>query len=157
MEKPITALKNKLLPANTHLNSVVGFVANFKKDENNMVFKLKVFELNGVKKKRNKGARCYGKSTEMLMEILGEPMYKTYLDLIHQKYKYIIDEKKKNRLLHNANDNVVPDELEAINQIHACVIQEMFLRTYNLQRKGGRSWFVTPEEAVMIDIENLSY
>ena len=157
LEKPITALKNKLLPANTHLNSVVGFVANFKKDENNMVFKLKVFELNGVKKKRNKGARCYGKSTEMLMEILGEPMYKTYLDLIHQKYKYIIDEKKKNRLLHNATDNVVPDELEAINQIHACVIQEMFLRTYNLQRKGGRSWFVTPEEAVMIDIENLSY
>jgi len=157
LEKPIAALKNQFLPANTKLNSVVGFMANFKKEENNIVFKLKVFELNGVKKKRNKGARCYGKSTEMLQEILGEDMYKAYLALIQTKYKDIIVEKKKNRQLHNVPESDVPDELEAINHTHACVIQEMFLRTYNLQRKGGRSWFVTPEEALLIDIENLSY
>jgi len=157
LEKPIAALKNQFLPAKTKLNSVVGFMANFKKEENNIVFKLKVFELNGVKKKRNKGARCYGKSTEMLLEILGEDMYKAYLALIQTKYKEIIEEKKKNRQLHNVEESAAPDELEAINHTHACVIQEMFLRTYNLQRKGDRTWFVTPEEALLIDIENLSY
>ena len=157
LEKPIATLKNQFLPANTKLNSVVGFMANFKKEENNIVFKLKAFELNGVKKKRNKGARCYGKSTEMLLEILGEEMYKAYLALIQTKYKEIIEEKKKNRQLHNVAESAVPDELEAINHTHACVIQEMFLRTYNLQKKGDRSWFVTPEEALLIDIENLSY
>jgi hypothetical protein len=157
LEKPIAALKNQFLPANTKLNSVVGFMANFKKEENNIVFKLKAFQLNGVKKKRNKGARCYGKSTEMLLEILGEEMYKAYLALIQTKYKEIIEEKKKNRQLHNVAESAVPDELEAINHTHACVIQEMFLRTYNLQKKGDRSWFVTPEEALLIDIENLSY
>jgi hypothetical protein len=157
LEKPIDALKNKLLPAQTKLNSVVGFMANFKKEENNIVFKLKVFELNGVKKKRNKGARCYGKSTEMLTEIMGPETYANYLTLIHEKYKEIIEEKKKNRQLHNVEESAVPDELEAINHTHACVIQEMFLRTYNVQQKGGRSWFVTPEEALLIDIENLSH
>ena len=157
LEKPIAALKNQFLPAKTKLNSVVGFMANFKKEENNIVFKLKAFELNGVKKKRNKGARCYGKSTEMLLEILGEDMYKAYLALIQTKYKEIIEEKKKNRQLHNVAESAVPDELEAINHTHACVIQEMFLRTYNLERKGDRVWFLTPEEALLIDIENLSY
>lgn len=157
LEKPITALKNQFLPAKTKLNSVVGFMANFKKEENNIVFKLKVFELNGIKKKRNKGARCYGKSTEMLTEILGLEMYKAYLALIQTKYKDIIEEKKKNRILHNVEESAEPDVLEAINHTHACVVQEMFLRTYNLQRKGDRIWFVTPDEALLIDIENLSY
>ena len=157
LEKPITALKNTFLPASAKLNSVVGFMATFKKEENNIVFKLKAFQLNGVKKKRNKGARCYGKSTEMMTEILGPAMYRAYLDLIQIKYKEIIDEKKKNRILHKVEESEVPDELEAINHTHACVIQEMFLRTYNLQRKGDRTWFVTPEEALLIDIENLSY
>jgi hypothetical protein len=157
LEKPILAWKNQFLPANTKLNSVVGFMANFKKEENNIVFKIKVFELNGIKKKRNKGARCYGKSTEMLTEILGPAMYTAYLALIHTKYKEIIEEKKKNRVLHKVEENAVPDDLEAINHTHACVIQEMFLRTYNLQRKGDRIWFITPEEALLIDIENLSY
>jgi hypothetical protein len=157
LAKPIAALKTQFLPAKTKLNSVVGFMANFKKEENNIVFKLKVFELNGVKKKRNKGARCYGKSTEMLLEILGEDMYKAYLALIQTKYKEIIEEKKKNRQLHNVVESAAPDELEAINHTHACVIQEMFLRTYNLDRKGDRVWFLTPEEALLIDIENLSY
>jgi hypothetical protein len=157
LEKAIAALKNQFLPAKTKLNSVVGFMANFKKEENNIVFKLKVFELNGIKKKRNKGARCYGKSTEMLTEILGLEMYKAYLTLIQTKYKDIIEEKKKNRILHNVEESAEPDVLEAINHTHACVIQEMFLRTYNLQRKGDRIWFVTPEEALLIDIENLSY
>ena len=153
LEGQITERKNQLLPVKDKLHSVVGFMMNFKKEENNIVFKLKVFKLKGVIKKRNKGARCYGKSIEMMSEIMGEETLQLYLDLIHEKYKDIIDEKKKNRLL-NKTDTGVPDELEAINHIHACVVQEMFLRTYNTENKNGRHWFLTPEEAVLIDLEN---
>jgi hypothetical protein len=156
LEQPLATLKNKLIPAKQKLHSIVGFMSNFKKEENNIVFKLKVFTLKGVIKKRNKGARCYGKSIEMMEEIMGTETLRAYLDLIQTKYKDIIEEKKKNRMLNNTDEGVV-DELEAITQIHACVIQEMFLRYYNIQQKDGRSWFLSPEEAVLIDIENLSY
>jgi len=156
LEQPIATLKNKLVPAKEKLHSIVGFMSNFKKEENNIVFKLKVFTLKGVVKKRNKGARCYGKSIEMMEEIMGPENLRAYLDLIKIKYKDIIEEKKKNRAL-NKTEEGVPDELEAITQIHACVIQEMFLRYYNIQKKDGRNWFLSPEEAVLIDVENLSY
>jgi hypothetical protein len=156
LEQPIAALKNKLVPAKEKLHSIVGFMSNFKKEENNIVFKLKVFTLKGIVKKRNKGARCYGKSVEMMEEIMGTETLRAYLDLIKVKYKDIIDEKKKNRGLNKTEDGI-PDELEAITQIHACVIQEMFLRYYNIQKKDGRYWFLSPEEAVLIDIENMSY
>jgi len=153
LERPIAALKNTFLPAKTKLSSVVGFVSNFKKEVNNIVFKMKVFTLKGIVKKRNKGARCYGKSLEMMEEIMGEETLRAYLDLIHIKYKDIIDEKKKNRILNKTEEGTV-DELESINHMHACVVQEMFLRTYNIQEKNGKRWFLTPEEAVLVDIEN---
>jgi len=156
LEQPITAWKNKLIPAKEKLHSIVGFMSNFKKEESNIVFKVKVFTLKGIVKKRNKGARCYGKSVETMEEIMGPETLRTYLDLIKVKYKDIIEEKKKNRGL-NKTEEGVPDELEAITQIHACVIQEMFLRYYNIQNKDSRHWFLSPEEAVLIDIENLSY
>jgi hypothetical protein len=156
LEQPIAVLKNKLLPAKEKLHSIVGFMSNFKKEENNIVFKIKVFTLKGIVKKRNKGARCYGKSIETMEEIMGTETSRTYLDLIKVKYKDIIEEKKKNRVL-NKTEEGVPDELEAITQIHACVIQEMFLRYYNIQEKDGKHWFLSPEEAVLIDIENVSY
>ena len=156
LEQPIATLKNKLVPAKEKLHSIVGFMSNFKKEENNIVFKLKVFTLKGVVKKRNKGARCYGKSIETMEEIMGPENLRAYLDLIKIKYKDIIEEKKKNRAL-NKTEEGVPDELEAITQIHACVIQEMFLRYYNIQKKDGRNWFLSPEEAVLIDVENLYY
>ena len=156
LEQPIAALKSKLIPAKEKLHSIVGFMSNFKKEENNIVFKVKVFTLKGVVKKRNKGARCYGKSVETMEEIMGTETLRAYLDLIKVKYNDIIEEKKKNRGL-NKTDDGIPDELEAITQIHACVIQEMFLRYYNIQKKDGRHWFLSPEEAVLIDIENMSY
>ena len=160
LEKQILSLKDKYLPPETKLSNVVGFMANFKKEENNIVFKVKVFELNGIKKKRNKGARCYGKSVEMLQAIMGKEIYNAYLALIQVKYKELIEEKKKNRALNRPGVERAEDEqeeLEAINHTHACVIQEMYLRAYNIQKKGDRSWFLTPEEALLIDIENLSH
>ena len=91
----------------------------------------------------------------MMNEILGPDIYKLYLDLIHFKYKDIIEEKRINREINNDMDSV-PNELESINHTHACVIQEMFLRVYNIERKDGRAWFLSPEEALLVDIENLS-
>jgi len=154
LEKQIQALKGKFIPTREKLNNIVGFMANYRK-EDSIIFKLKVFTLNGEVKKRNKGARCYGKSIEMMTDILGPEMYKLYLDLIHLKYKDIIEEKRINRQINNDLDSA-PNELEAINHTHACVIQEMFLRVYNIERKDGKSWFLSPEEALLIDIENLS-
>jgi hypothetical protein len=156
LEAPLMTLRNTFLPVKQKLHNIIGFMANFKKEENNIVFKLKVFALKGVVKKRNKGARCYGKSIEMMEEIMGPDMLRLYLDVIKRKYKDIIEEKKKNRLLNNTDDGP-PDDLEAINHIHACVIQEMFLRVYNLQQKNGRQWFLSPEEAVLIDVENTTF
>ena len=151
----IEELKNRFLPVAGKLNNVVGFMSIFKKDANNIVFKTKVFKMNGVVKKRNKGTRCYGKSIEMMKEIMSDDIYIEYLDFIHEKYKDIIEEKQKNREL-NDNADAIPDELEAINQTHACVVQEMFLRFYNVENKEKKQWFLTPEEAILIDIENLS-
>jgi hypothetical protein len=156
LEKQIEALKTTFLPAKNKLHSVVGFMTFFKKEVDNIVFKLKVFKLNGVVKKRNKGARCYGKSIEMMTEIMGIGLVRSYIDLIQYKYKDIIEEKKKNRLLNTGSDEGIPDDLEAINHSHACVIQEMFLRVYNIMKKNDVIWFLSPEEAMLIDIENLS-
>ena len=155
LEKEIAILKDNFLPVTDKLNNIVGFMSNFKKEDKNIVFKLKVFKLNGVIKRRNKGSRCYGKSIELMTEILGKDIYTLYLDLIQVKYKDIIEEKKLNRELNNDFD-VIPNELDAINHIHACVIQEMFLRVYNREKKDGKVWFLTPEESLLVDIENLS-
>jgi hypothetical protein len=156
LETPIATLKSMYLPPKAKLGSVVGFVSNFKKEENNIVFKMKVFTLKGIVKKRNKGARCYGKSLEMMEEIMGEETLRAYLDLIHIKYKDIIEEKKKNRILNKTEQGVI-DELESINHMHACVVQEMFLRTYNILEKNSKKWFLTPEEALLVDIENATF
>ena len=79
-----------------------------------------------------------------------------YLALIQDKYKDIIEEKRANREINNVIKET-PDELEAINHVHACVIQEMFLRVYNIQKKDKKRWFLTPEEALLVDLENTTF
>ena len=90
------------------------------------------------------------------MTAIGLPLIQLYLALIQDKYKDIIEEKRLNRELHNVVKDT-PDELEAINHVHACVIQEMFLRVYNIQKREGRRWFLTPEEALLVDLENSTH
>jgi hypothetical protein len=33
----------------------------------------------------------------------------------------------------------------------------MFLRTYNILEKNSKKWFLTPEEALLVDIENATF
>lgn len=104
-----------------NLNTIVGFMSNFKNEY--MIFKVK--QLN---KKRNKGARCdqSGKADTIKL-----------LNLITGENKYNSINTKK------------------INQKQLCILQEFLLRIYDYENKNNKRWFISPSEAILIDIEKL--
>ena len=65
---------NKIVPTLSKLNNLIGFIANFKK-EDYLVFKIK-----NIKKKRHKGARCDQSSKKELLHQMNE--------LVDEKNKY---------------------------------------------------------------------
>jgi hypothetical protein len=80
-------------------------------------------------KKRNKGARCdqTGKSDAI-----------NILNLIIGENLYTAANTKR------------------FNQNLVCILQEIYLRIYDLERRNGLRWFLYPGEALLNDIERLS-
>jgi len=102
-----------------------------------------------------------------LKELMGPEKYESYLEILK---KLPIDKVSLYKLSAEALQLLTdadtfkkyieittkpPDDLEAITHIHACVIQEMFLRVYDSLKMNGKRWFLTPEEAILMDIEHL--
>jgi hypothetical protein len=56
--------------------------------------------------------------------------------------KYTSETTKK---IVDENKNVIQ---EAISQIELCIIEEFYMRYYNLKQHNGRIWFFTPELAL---------
>ena len=88
-----------------------------------------IFKVKQLDKKRNKGARCdqTGKSDAV--------------NLLNQ----IIGEN-----IYNA------DNTKRFNQNLICIMQELYLRIYDLEEKNGKRWFLYPGEAMINNIEKIS-
>ena len=104
----------------SHLNNVIGFMGNFKKEE------YVVFKLKNTLNERDIGLRCDQLSSktrgfEMLNTILGKQTYtKENMD--------------------------IPLKL-------ICIIQELYLRLFERDRKNKKRWFLNPAESVLTNID----
>jgi hypothetical protein len=120
LEHHIVKIKNDLLPVKTKLNSLVGFMINFKKEF--MVFKVK--DLTGVR--ASKALRVDQAGKNITIKILND---------IFKKEVYTTDVK--------------------INQKQICIMIEFYLRLFEKNDKDNKSWFLTPTEAILVNIEKL--
>ena len=120
LENDIVKIKNNLLPLKTKLNSLVGFMINFKKEF--MVFKVK--DLTGVRASKALRVDQAGKNItiKILNDILKNEMYTTDVK---------------------------------INQKQICIMIEFYLRLFEKDYKDNKSWFLTPTEAILVNIEKL--
>jgi hypothetical protein len=116
--------KTQFLPAAEKMNSLVGFISIFKKEEGHTVFKVK-----DLTKKRNKGARCDQSGKEEALNYLNS--------IIAPEHKHYTAKEK------------------IINRKQVCVMQEMFLRMYNAEKKNGKVWFLSTVLSNLLSIEKL--
>ena len=111
----------------TEYNRYIGFIG-YKKNNSALVFKTKDMD-----SKRDTGATCEEsgkeKTIQKLNSILGEEKYTS----------------KNTKLEKDTNGNVIRD---AIGQTELCIFQEFILRYYDIIKKGGKRWFLTPEMAI---------
>jgi hypothetical protein len=111
----------------TEYNRHIGFIG-YKKNNSALVFKTKDMD-----SKRDTGATCEEsgkeKTIQKLNSILGEDKYTS----------------KNTKLEKDSDGNVIR---EAIGQTELCIFQEFILRYYDIIKKGGKRWFLTPEMAI---------
>ena len=85
--------------------------------------------------KRSKGARCdqSGKSdtVKLLNTIVGKDQ--------------------------DDNMKYTPENIKGINKTEFCVLQEMYLRYFNETNKNNKRWFLSPEEAIINDLEKTHF
>ena len=87
-----------------------------------------IFKVKQLNKKRNKGARCDQSGKADTIKLLN----------------MIVGDNKYNST-----------NTKGINQKQLCVLQEFLLRIYDYENKNGKRWFVSPSEAILINIEKL--
>ena len=122
------SIKKLIIPLSDY-NLYVGFMGPFKDEEIN------IFKVKNMDDKRSKGARCdqSGKSdaVKLLNTIIGK----------------------------DQDDNVkyTPENIKGINKTEFCVLQEMYLRYFNETNKNNKRWFLSPEEAIINDLEKIHF
>jgi len=117
-------LTNRSTNIISNLNSIVGFMNNFK-TEDYVVFKTK-----DINNSRDTGARCdqnsnKGKAIDILNSIVGA-------------------------------DNFTYPPNKKISQKELCIVQELYLRLFDKERKNQKRWFLSPTDAVLTNIEKYS-
>jgi hypothetical protein len=107
-------------------NRLIGFIG-YEKSNRYLVFKTK-----DITSKRDTGARCDEsgkiKTMQKLNEILGEIKYTKESTKTQKIGKDIIS--------------------EAVGQAELCVTQEFILRYFQIIKREGKQWFLTPELAI---------
>jgi hypothetical protein len=106
-----------------NLNSLIGFMINFKNEE------MVVFKIKNINNKRDKGARCDQSSKSKAIEVLNSIVSGANVSGALADYQYPPD---KN-----------------IAQKEVCVIQELYLRLFDKERKNKKRWFLSPPEAIL--------
>ena len=114
-----------MMPRESNLSHIVGFIADFKEKSGGRyaVFKLKYMQEKGV------GARC---------------------DQISSKQRRLTI---VNQIMHGLNPDAATYTMENTkdqNTARFCVLPELLLRSYNLMRKDGKHWFLTPVQALRL-------
>jgi hypothetical protein len=126
----IAQIISRLLPAVDKLSSIVGFMANFRNDY--IVFKVKL-----MTKKRHEGARCDQSSKKAAVNLLNQ---------ITGEEKDAAEKEKDDA-----------EKEKEINRQQICVTQEFKLRLFDEEKKDGKRWFLTPTEAVLVNIKKISF
>ena len=85
-----------------------------------------VFKVKDISKPRDKGYRCDQTSKKNVITLLNNIIGR-------DKYQFNI----------------------SVSHTHLCILQEFYLRLYNKEKKDGKVWFLTPSEAVIINIEKV--
>ena len=113
-----------MMPRESALAPIIGFIAEFKEKSGGSyaVFKIKYVAEKGT------GARC---------------------DQISSKQRRIMI---ANQIINGLNPEVEPvytmENTKNQNTARYCVLSEMLLRGYNMMRKNGKHWFLTPVQSV---------
>jgi superfamily II DNA or RNA helicase len=116
-----------MMPRESNLSPIIGFVAEFKEKSGGRyaVFKIKYVQEKGV------GARC---------------------DQISSKQRRLTI---VNQIMHGLNPSdaasastYTMESTKDQNTARFCVLPELLLRSYNLLRKDGKHWFLTPVQAL---------
>jgi len=122
--RPYVATNDAKMPRASDLAHIIGFIAEFKEKNggNYAVFKIKYVQEKGV------GARC---------------------DQISSKQRRLAI---VNQIISGLDPDVAPiytmEGTKDQNTARFCVLPEMLLRSYNMVRKDGKYWFLTPVQAV---------
>ena len=88
-----------------------------------------IFKVKQFDKKRNKGARCDQTGKSDAVNLLNSMIGETI---------YTSENTKR------------------FNQNLICIMQEIYLRMYDLEKKNSKRWFLYPGEAMINNIEKLS-
>ena len=113
-----------MLPREPMLAQIIGFIAEFKEKSGGSyaVFKIKYVQEKGV------GARC---------------------DQISSKQRRLTI---VNQIMHGLNPDAQPiytmENTKDQNTARFCILPELLLRSYNMMRKDGKHWFLTPVQAL---------
>ena len=122
--RPYMAAIDAKMPRASDLAHIIGFIVEFKEKSggNYAVFKIKYVQEKGV------GARC---------------------DQISSKQRRLAI---VNQIISGLDPDVAPmytmEGTKDQNTARFCVLPEMLLRSYNMMRKDGKYWFLTPVQAV---------
>ena len=112
------------MPRESNLSHIIGFIAEFKEKIGGSyaVFKIKYVQEKGG------GARC---------------------DQISSKQRRLTI---VNQIMHGMNPDAAPthtmENTKDQNTARFCVMPELLLRSYDLMRKDGKHWFLTPVQAM---------
>ena len=112
------------MPRESNLSHIIGFIAEFKEKIGGTyaVFKIKYVQEKGG------GARC---------------------DQISSKQRRLTI---VNQIMHGMNPDAAPthtmENTKDQNTARFCVMPELLLRSYDLMRKDGKHWFLTPVQAM---------
>ena len=87
-----------------------------------------VFKVKYMKRARHKGARCDQSHKKDAIQIINDLLGET----------------------------VVPAD-STKSRIELCIVEEFLLRSFQSKAKDGKAWFLNPGEAVLVDIEKLSF
>ena len=121
--RPFMAQIAEMMPRESALAQIIGFVAEFKEKSGGSyaVFKIKYVNEKGT------GARC---------------------DQISSKQRRIMI---ANQIINGLNPEVEPvytmENTKNQNTARYCVLSEMLLRGHNVMRKDGKHWFLTPVQS----------
>ena len=113
----------------------MGFMLNFNKEE------FVVFKIKNINNPRDKGARCDQSSKSKGIEVLNSIVSSANLSSAN---------------LSSALENYKYPPEKNISQKEVCVIQELYLRLYDKERKNKKRWFLSPPEAILTKIDNYS-